>query len=157
MSRFPEKLKKARQDAGMSQTELAEKAGVTRRSVFAYENGDSLPRAHVLRKIAAALDVTAAYLTDDQVTDPDKDRALEENMNVIRERFGSRGAREAAKLLEMNNALFSGGELSQEDKDAFFNAIMTAYVTAKEDARRRFTPKKLRAPAEEKKGGAKGR
>ena len=149
MTLFPEKLKKARQEAGMSQTELAEKAGITRRSVFAYENGDSLPRAHVLRRLAAALDVTAAYLTDDTVTDPDQDRALEENFTMIRERFGARGAREAEKLLEMNNALFAGGELSQEDKDAFFNAIMTAYVTAKEDARRRFTPRKYRPEGDE--------
>lgn len=154
MTAFSEKLRSARQAAGLNQTELAEKAGVTRRSIFAYENGASVPRPHVTRRIAAALDVTVAYLTNEDAVDPDEGRVREENIEMARERFGAKGAREAARLLDMNNALFTGGELTQEDKDAFFNAIMTAYITAKEDARRRFTPKGLRKADAEDESGA---
>lgn len=37
-----------------------------------------------------------------------------------------------------NAALFAGGELSQDQKDAFFQAVMTAYVTCKEEAKAKF-------------------
>ena len=43
-----------------------------------------------------------------------------------------------AELLEANAALFAGGELSQDEKDAFFEAVMKAYLTCKEEAREKF-------------------
>jgi transcriptional regulator with XRE-family HTH domain len=147
MSKFPEKLREAREKAHISQTDLSVQVGVSRRSIFAYENGDSVPRKNVLRKLAQALNVTVAYLTDDDSNDPDQGRAREENINMVRERFGSKGAMEAAELLDRNSAFFAGGEIPQEDKDAFFEAIMTAYVTAKTEAKKKFTPNS-RKPSE---------
>ena len=38
--------------------------------------------------------------------------------------YGEKGARDVAGLLSANAALFAGGSLSQEEKDAFFQAIM---------------------------------
>ena len=149
MSKFAEKLKSARMEAGMNQTELSEKVGVTRRSIFAYENGVSMPRKNVLRKIASVLNVTVSYLTNEDSTDPNEGRVREENINLAREKFGSRGAREAADLLDRNNAFFAGGEIPQEEKDAFFDAIMTAYVTAKEEARKKFAAKSKETQARE--------
>ena len=149
MERFAEKLKAARADAGINQTELSERTGVSRRSISAYENGESIPRRDVLRRLAGALGVTVAYLTDDTSSDPNEGRAREENISLARERFGARGAREAAELLDLNSAFFAGGGIPQEDKDAFFEAVMTAYVTAKEEARRKFTPRSLRRPEDD--------
>ena len=146
MGSFGEKMQAVRLQKKISQTELAEKVGVSRRSIFAYENGDSVPRKNILRKLAQALDVTVAYLTDDDSDDPDQGRAREENINMARERFGSKGAMEAAELLDRNSAFFAGGEIPQEDKDAFFEAIMTAYVTAKTEAKKKFTPNSRRSP-----------
>ena len=140
MEKFPEKLRAARTEAGISQTDLSARVGVSRRSIFAYENGNSVPRKNVLRRLAGELGVTVAYLTDDGSTDPDEGRVREENINLARDRFGARGAREAADLLDRNSAFFAGGDVPQEDKDAFFQAVMTAYVTAKEEARKKFTP-----------------
>lgn len=140
MEKFPEKLRTARTEAGISQTDLSARVGVSRRSIFAYENGNSVPRKNVLRRLAGELGVTVAYLTDDESTDPDEGRVREENINLARDRFGARGAREAADLLDRNSAFFAGGDVPQEDKDAFFQAVMTAYVTAKEEARKKFTP-----------------
>ena len=109
--RFPEKLRDAREKAHISQTDLSTQVGVSRRSIFAYENGDSVPRKNILRKLAQALNVTVAYLTDDDSNDPDQGRAREENINMVRERFGSKGAMEAAELLDRNSAFFAGGEM----------------------------------------------
>ncbi len=146
MERFSEKLREARKEAGISQTDLAERIGVSRRSIFAYENGDSIPRKNVLRKLAKELSVTVTYLTDDESTDPNTGRVREENINLARDRFGAKGAREVADLLDRNSAFFAGGDVPQEDKDAFFKAIMTAYTTAKEEARKKFTPKTKQTP-----------
>ena len=41
-------------------------------------------------------------------------------------------------LLEQNAALFAGGTLDQEAKDAFFEAVMKAYLTCKEEARKTY-------------------
>ena len=41
-------------------------------------------------------------------------------------------------LLRKNTSLFAGGDLSQEEKDAFFEAVMRAYVACKDEARRKF-------------------
>ena len=35
-------------------------------------------------------------------------------------------------------ALFAGGELPQEAKDAFFEAVMKAYITCKEESKKTF-------------------
>ena len=44
--------------------------------------------------------------------------------------------------MEENAALFAGGELSQSEKDAFFEAVMRAYITCKEEAKQKFGRKR---------------
>jgi hypothetical protein len=41
-------------------------------------------------------------------------------------------------LLSANAALFAGGELSQDEKDAFFEAVTQAYFASKSEAKRKF-------------------
>jgi hypothetical protein len=41
-------------------------------------------------------------------------------------------------LLERNAALFAGGTLDQEAKDAFFEAVTKAYWAAKEESRKTY-------------------
>ena len=149
MSAFPDKLYDARMAAGLNQGELGAKVGVSRRTIFTYEKGISFPHRKVLQKLSEALGVTAFYLTHDDCTDPVADREREDHLRMAREKFGPDGEAEAADLLDRNMAFFAGGDIPQENKDAFFDAIMTAYLAAKNEARRRFTPKS--AKADEKK------
>ena len=51
---------------------------------------------------------------------------------------------EAEDLLKRNVAFLAGGSVDQEAKDAFFEALMTAYITCKNEARTTFTPKSRR-------------
>ena len=46
-----------------------------------------------------------------------------------------------AELLDRNMAFLAGGDVDQEAKDAFFDALMTAYVTCKNEARQKFGAK----------------
>lgn len=64
-----ERIRLTRQQKKMSQTELAEKAGVNLKSLSRYELGTSIPPANALKEIANALGVSAdALLSDDLVT-----------------------------------------------------------------------------------------
>ena len=91
-----------------------------------------------MSRLAKALKVSVKFLVLDECEDPmaeiEKDNYIEE----ARERYGAKGARDVEQLLADNAALFAGGELSQDQKDAFFQAVMTAYVTCKEEAKAKF-------------------
>lgn len=58
--------KRARMIAGLTQTELAEKVGVSAVTVHNWENGESFPRVKRLKKIAEALNTTVAELIDEE-------------------------------------------------------------------------------------------
>ncbi len=138
MKAFADKVKEARISLGISQAQLAQEVGVSPRSVQAYERGEKKPRAAVMSRLAKALKVSVKFLVLDECEDPmaeiEKDNYIEE----ARERYGAKGARDVEQLLADNAALFAGGELSQDQKDAFFQAVMTAYVTCKEEAKAKF-------------------
>jgi transcriptional regulator with XRE-family HTH domain len=135
---FSEKLRLARESAGLKQETLGERAGVSRRSINAYENAGIVPRANVLRALAQELGVSVEYLKNDGIGDPNHGKQREAQMNAVRDQLGTRGAREAQRLLDQNAAFFAGGEMPLEDKDAFFEAVMSAYLACKEAARTRY-------------------
>ena len=141
MKTFGEKPREARVSLGMSQTDLGKEVGVVQRSIQAYENGEKTPRQATRAKLAKFLKVSVKYLTDEECEDPlaeiEKDNYIEE----AHERYGARGARDVERLLADNAALFAGGELSEEQKDAFFQAVMAAYVKCKEEAKTKFGKK----------------
>ena len=51
--------------------------------------------------------------------------------------------------MEEVSGLFAGGRISQDDKDAVMRAIQDAYWIAKEENKRKYTPKKYRKVQEE--------
>jgi transcriptional regulator with XRE-family HTH domain len=57
-----DRLRKARESAGLDQAELAAAIGVSKRSVGAAERGESTPRRHVLIAWAAATGVALGWL-----------------------------------------------------------------------------------------------
>ena len=138
MKAFAEKAKEARISLGWSQTRLAQEVGVSSRSVQAYERGEKTPRPAMLAKLAKALRVSVKFLSDDECTDPMADIEKDTYIEEARKRYGAKGVRDVDQLLADNTALFAGGELSQDQKDAFFQAVMTAYVTCKEEAKAKF-------------------
>ena len=138
MKAFADKVKEARISLGLSQTQLGKAAGVSLRTILAYEKGEKTPRPATLLKLAKALNVSVKFLTDDECENPVEDIEKDGYIEEARERYGSKGARDVEQLLADNAALFAGGELSQEQKDAFFQAVMTAYVTCKEEAKAKF-------------------
>lgn len=147
MERFPEKVKAARNELDLSQTQLGELAGVSLRTIVAYEKGEKEPRPSTLLKLAKALKVSVRFLTDDECNNPMQDIEKDGYIEEARRRYGSRGMKDMQTLLAENTALFAGGELSQEQKDTFFQAIMTAYVTCKEEAKKKYGHRKTTGTA----------
>ncbi len=131
MKNFGKKVRERRYELGLSQAALAEMCGLSGRSVYGYEAGEKEPRRATVLRIAAALQVSDSYLTDDSVEGP-YDETKEKYIQQAGQLYGRRGEDDVRALLQDNIALFAGGEISQTEKDAFFEAVMRAYITCKD-------------------------
>lgn len=96
---FQERFSSERQQRGLSQAEFANFLGISRPTVGFYENGERLPDALILRKIAEKCEVTSDYLLGLTKT------RKPENME-IGERLGLSDA--AIRVLEAYNRRFHG-------------------------------------------------
>lgn len=68
---FADRLRKAREDAGYRQAELAERIGISTRSVGKYESGAADPRRPTILSWAIATGVPVEWLTEGQDTTDD--------------------------------------------------------------------------------------
>ena len=131
---FKERIKEMRVKAGLTQVQLAEKAGVTARTIQNYELGNRKPsNMEVIQKIADALNTTTEYLLGSSGT----------YVVEAHEKGGSKAARDIEQLVSEVTGLFAGGELSEESLEGAMKALNDAYWIAKEK-NRKFTPKKYR-------------
>lgn len=130
--KFGEKLRKYRTEKGLTQAELAKKAGLGLNTISNYESGKTYPQnREVYTTLATILGVNPDHLhneNDDFITD-------------AAAKYGTRGAKQAKELLEEITGLFAGGEMAEEDKDVMMKAIQDAYWIAKEK-NKKYTPKK---------------
>ncbi len=111
---FSEKLSRLRRRYSVSQTDLAEAVGVSRKSIQYYESGERYPRGGVLVKLAEFFNVSVDYLT-----------SSEENYQA------AQGGFSANAIVDEVTALFAGGSLSEEDKDMVMRVIQEAYWDSK--------------------------
>ena len=131
---FKDRLVSFRKIRELTQTELANKVGITLRAVQYYEQGTRTPSTETVEKIADALEVSRdALMTDEEFF-----------VVEAQERYGAKGRKSAQNLIDNAQALFAGGDVTDEDKDEVFRAITEAYWEAKEINKRKYTPKKYR-------------
>lgn len=138
MSTFQEKVFTQRKKLALSQKELAAKSGIALRSIVAYEKGQNFPHAAQLYKLAKALEVSTEYLNNDDIDDPLYGADRMEYVEEMRKKGGTREALDLEEMLKQNQALFAGGTISEEAKDAYFQAVMRAYLECKEIASQKF-------------------
>ena len=81
------RIKELRNAKGMTQSDLAEKCGLNRNSIYNYEKGKLTPKVVHIEKLAAALDVAAAYLSgykeDDAAPNPFWSVDLEDKLKQV--------------------------------------------------------------------------
>ena len=137
---FKERLKEKRPEANLTQVELAEKAGVTARTIQNYELGNRKPsNMTTVQKIADALNTTTEYLLGSAGT----------HVVEAYEKGGAKAARDIDELVGEVTGMFAGGELSEESLDGAMKALTQAYWMAKEN-NKKYTPKSKRKSADKK-------
>lgn len=132
--KFGEKLHKYRKEKGLTQAELARRAGVGVNTIANYEKGKTYPQNRAVYKtLADILDVDADHLHNEN----------DDFIEVAQRRYGYRGKKQAMQLVEEMGGLFAGGEMSEEDIDGVMKAMQDLYWKSKED-NKKYTPKKYR-------------
>jgi len=136
---FGEKVRTARMKLNMTMDQLADAAGISKRALINYETKGILPKSKdTFYKLAEALEMDAEVLMDENAEFVMKAALL----------HGSRGARQASKIVSEIKGLYAGGDLSEEDMDAMMKLIQDAYWVAKEK-NKRHTNKRYLANEEE--------
>ena len=136
-----EKIKERRITLNMTQKDLADQVGTTVRTISSYEAAGSKPRGLNLRKLCSVLNVSEAYLLKDEIEDETYGLDEAPYFENARATYGKKGADDISRLLLETQAMFAGGEIPEEDKDLFFQAITEAYFANKNKASERFTRK----------------
>ena len=122
---FAEKLKNIRISKGLSQEELAERSGISRRTIQNYESGERVPKQRAsYTALAKTLDVQENVLLD-----PNIDFVLRAN-----EQYGDDAMRQAMDLVADVKALWAGGKMEEEDMDVIMRSLQDAYLEAKKKA-----------------------
>lgn len=112
---FKDRIRVLRREAGFTQSELAEKIGVTYRTYQNYEAGVSTPSGKTMSKLSALFGVSMDMLSSREPKSP----SPTEN-------------RELRALLEEMQALFAGGRVSDDDKKYVIEALTEGYFRSKE-------------------------
>ena len=92
--------------------------------------------------LSSVLQARTRFLTDESCDNPVEEIAKDSYIMEAHKSYGAKGGREIDALLNESVALFAGGDISQEEKDRFFDALMTAYVKSKEAAKKTYGQKK---------------
>ena len=120
---FAENLKEKRAQSGLTQAELAMKAGVTARTIQNYELGTRKPGNMVIvQRIADALGTTTEQLLSSGET----------LVVAAHERGGARAAKDINELVSEVTGMFEGGKLSDDALDGAMRALNEAYWIAKD-------------------------
>ena len=139
--RFGERVRMMRKNKGLTQAELAKKAGLGLRTIINYENGSTYPRnPKHYDTLAEVLGCEVGYLRGNE----------EEFVLMAQREYGYRGKKDAEQLVAEVTGLFAGGEMAEEDMDTMMLAIQEAYVIAKRNSKK-YTPKKYRKTEDEAK------
>lgn len=120
---FKDKLKEKRIEAGLTQAELAKRAGTTARTIQNYELGKSKPsNMEVAQRIADVLGTTTEYLLGSSGT----------YVVEAHEKGGAKAARDLDQLVTEVTGMFAGGHLSEDALEGAMKALNDAYWIAKE-------------------------
>ncbi|MCL2638078.1 MAG: helix-turn-helix domain-containing protein [Oscillospiraceae bacterium] len=127
---FSVRLKELRQRENMTQAELASALGVTSRAIIYYETGQRIPKDMDFYKKAS------------QMFKVPLESLLSEREEFVVNAYAEGGItekRKAEALVAEAGALFAGGALTDEDKDAVFYALQEAYWFAKKENKKKYS------------------
>lgn len=125
---FSEKFKTQETAKRMSQTDLAEKAGISLRTFQNYELGVRTPKSHsTYNRIAEALEMNVNIL-------------LDENAELILwagEKHSSCSKKQAMSIVNYIKAMWTSGEMDEESIDAIMQTLSEAHWGSKKVRRQK--------------------
>lgn len=142
---FSDRLKKLRNEANMTQTDLGKRINVTKSAISGYEKGIRTPDSETLKKIASVFDVTTDYLL-----------GISDNRNINTKGFTLKEEKDMKKRIEdlrkdvksQEGLLFDGEPMSDDAVDQLLDIIEFAEKQATK-LNRRFTTKDNRKKYDE--------
>lgn len=127
------KLKCYRKARRMSQKDFAASLGMSFRTYQNYEVGNRYPNSmDIINKIAVGIGTTTEELIE----------AAGGYIVEAGEKGGARDKKRMEQMVTQLSAMFAGGEIDQESKDAAMAALNEVYWKHKTENRERFTTKK---------------
>ena len=119
---FAENLRRIRKEKKLQQKQLAERAGISLRTLQNWESGQRRPsNLDAVAKLAQVLEVPTTALLEDS----------ERYVMEAQEKGGSSAARDVESLVAELTGLFAGGTLNEEEKDGVMAALNEAYWMSK--------------------------
>lgn len=145
METLGERLKLARQKAGLKQTQVKERTQINNKTLSGYENGVSEPDLNTLTILAELYDVSLRWLSTGK---PDI-KAKQNPINDKDERdIAKRMEQLRSDLQHAEGLAFDGEPMSEEAKEALLEAMEFGVRFAKMQ-NKKFIPKKYRENNEE--------
>ena len=122
---FAEKLNHLRKARHLSQKEVSEIVGITRKTINQYESGITVPKSEkTYEKIAELFEVPISFL---------KEESDDDFVNAARYAHGESGKVEGERLVNQIAGLYAGGRLSDGDAANLILALQKAYWEIKEE------------------------
>lgn len=152
MPKLGQRLRKARELAGLSQLEAAKKLGISNGTLSGYERDYRDPDTRMLEKIANLYEVSTDWLLGlaDNPTPPGKKAKPYYELTEKDERDIARDLERIMNDLESDEALaFYGEPMDEETKRLVRLSLEHSMRLAKEMAKKKFTPKKYRGKKNE--------
>ena len=135
-----DKVRALRLSKKMTVSALSRASGLTDRAIRYIETNQRKPSIDAIKRLSAALGVATNFFMDDILFQEEMDK--ESFLEQASKKYGSKGKAQAAAILDQTQTLYSGGELTDDDKEMFRNEMMAIFWDSKEKARK-FTPKKF--------------
>lgn len=145
---FAERLRKLREDAGLTRAQLGEKVGVSGRSIINYENGERIPFGDTCAKMAETFGITTDELLG--VSNPQLEMAKAEALDSMRLTNGKSGAARLEHALNTVGSVLAGGELSEAQAQEYIFEMQKMAFLAQQRLRETHTNKRYHATVEAK-------
>ncbi|MFL0196961.1 helix-turn-helix domain-containing protein [Clostridium sp. WILCCON 0269] len=126
------RLSSLRKSHGMSQSDLAEKLGVTQQTVSKYENGSREPDAETLKLLSSIFNVSIDYLLDNS-----NKKEVDIEINIPKEytdkyKVTSRDKKQyQEEMKKANEAFFLNDELNEDAKKEMLDLMSELFWKAK--------------------------
>ena len=135
-----DKVRALRLSKKMTVSALSRTSGLTDRAIRYIETNQRKPSIDAVERLSAALGVATIFFMEDILFQEEMDK--EAFLEQASKKYGSKGKAQAAAILDQTQTLYSGGELTDEDKEMFRNE-MRAICWDSKDKAGKFTPKKF--------------